>query len=37
MHELEVADWTPQMPGLGYSTVTLETAPVEQEAGVAAD
>jgi formate dehydrogenase alpha subunit len=37
MHELEAPDWTPQMPGLGYSTVTLETAPVEQEAGAAAD
>jgi len=37
MHELDAADWSPQMPGLGYSTVTLETAPVEQEAGVAAD
>jgi predicted molibdopterin-dependent oxidoreductase YjgC len=37
MHELDVADWTPQMPGLGYSTVTLESAPVEQEAGAAAD
>ena len=37
MHELEAPDWTPQMPGLCYSTVTLETAPVEQEAGAAAD
>ena len=37
MHELEAPDWTPQMPGLGYSTVTLETAPIEQEAGAAAD
>ncbi|HIK89332.1 MAG TPA: hypothetical protein EYG09_06775 [Dehalococcoidia bacterium] len=37
MHELEAPDWTPQMPGLGYSTVTLESAPVEQEAGAAAD
>ena len=37
MHELEAADWTPQMPGLGYSTVTLESAPVEQEVGAAAD
>jgi predicted molibdopterin-dependent oxidoreductase YjgC len=37
MHELDVDDWTPQMPGLGYSAVTLESAPVEQEAGAAAD
>lgn len=37
MHELEAADWSPQMPGLGYSTVTLESAPVEQESGAAAD
>jgi predicted molibdopterin-dependent oxidoreductase YjgC len=37
MHELDAADWSPQMPGLGYSTVTLESAPVEQEAGAAAD
>ncbi|MBN4064212.1 molybdopterin-dependent oxidoreductase [Dehalococcoides mccartyi] len=37
MHELDAPDWTPQMPGLGYSAVTLESAPVEQEAGVAAD
>lgn len=37
MHELEAADWTPQMPGLGYSAVTLESAPVEQETGAAAD
>jgi len=37
MHELDAADWSPQMPGLGYSAVTLESAPVEQEAGAAAD
>jgi len=37
MHELEAPDWTPQMPGLGYSTVTLESTPAEQEAGAAAD
>tara|TARA_B110000116_G_scaffold8279_1_gene7019 strand:- start:641 stop:1597 length:957 start_codon:yes stop_codon:yes gene_type:complete len=37
MHELEAADWTPHMPGLGYSTVTLESALLEQEAGAAAD
>jgi formate dehydrogenase (NADP+) alpha subunit len=37
MHELEAPDWSPQMPGLGYSAVTLESAPVEQEAGAAAD
>jgi len=37
MHELDYADWSPQMPGLGYSAVTLESAPVEQEAGEAAD
>lgn len=37
MHELEAPDWSPQMPGLGYATVTLESAPVEQEAGAAAD
>ncbi|MCH8230413.1 MAG: molybdopterin-dependent oxidoreductase [Chloroflexi bacterium] len=37
MHELETADWAPLMPGLGFSQVTLETAPVEQEAGAAAD
>jgi predicted molibdopterin-dependent oxidoreductase YjgC len=37
MHELDAADWSPQMPGLGYSAVTLEAAPVEQEAGAAAD
>jgi formate dehydrogenase (NADP+) alpha subunit len=37
MHELEAPDWSPQMPGLGYSTVTLESAPIEQEAGAAAD
>ena len=37
MHELEAADWTPQMPGLGYSTVIIESVPAGQEAGVAAD
>ena len=37
MHELDAADWSPQMPGLGYSAVTLESAPAEQEAGAAAD
>ncbi len=37
MHELDTPDWTPQMPGLGYSRVTLESAPVEQEASAAAD
>lgn len=37
MHELEAPDWSPQMPGLGYSAVKLESAPVEQEAGAAAD
>jgi predicted molibdopterin-dependent oxidoreductase YjgC len=37
MHELEVPDWAPLMPGLGFARVTLETAPVEQEAGAAAD
>ena len=37
MHELETPDWAPLMPGLGFSRITLETAPVEQEAGVAAD
>jgi formate dehydrogenase alpha subunit len=37
MHDLEDPDWSPQMPGLGYSTVTLEPAPVEQESGAAAD
>ena len=37
MHDLEVADWTPQMPGLGYATVTIESAQGVQETGVAAD
>jgi len=37
MHELESADWTPHMPGLGLSSATLEAAPVEQGAGAAAD
>jgi formate dehydrogenase major subunit len=37
MQELEAPDWSPHMPGLGYSTVTLEPAPVEQEAVAAAD
>ncbi len=37
MHELEEPDWVPLMPGLGYARVTLESAPVEQEAGAAAD
>ncbi|MBP38578.1 MAG: hypothetical protein CL726_04600 [Chloroflexi bacterium] len=37
MHELDVDDWAPRVPGLGYSTVTIETAPVEQESGAAAD
>ena len=37
MHELEAPDWAPLMPGLGFARVTLETAPVEQEAGAAAD
>jgi predicted molibdopterin-dependent oxidoreductase YjgC len=37
MHELEANDWAPLMPGLGLVHVTLETAPVEQEAGAAAD
>jgi predicted molibdopterin-dependent oxidoreductase YjgC len=37
MHELDAADWSPQMPGLSYSAVTLESAPVEQGAGAAAD
>ncbi|MEE8045823.1 MAG: molybdopterin-dependent oxidoreductase [Dehalococcoidia bacterium] len=37
MHELDAPDWSPQMPGLGYSAVTLESAPAEQEAGAAAD
>ncbi|NQW20905.1 MAG: molybdopterin-dependent oxidoreductase [Chloroflexi bacterium] len=37
MHELTVPDWTPQMPGLGFSTVTLESVPLEQEVGTAAD
>ena len=37
MHELEAADWTPHMPGLGYSTVTLESSLLEQEAEAAAD
>ena len=37
MHELEAADWSPLMPGLSYSRVTLEAAPVEQKAGAAAE
>jgi formate dehydrogenase alpha subunit len=37
MHELESADWSPLMPGLSYSRVTLEAAPLEQKAGAAAD
>jgi predicted molibdopterin-dependent oxidoreductase YjgC len=37
MHELEAPDWSPQMPGLGYSAVKLERALVDQEAGAAAD
>ncbi len=37
MHELEAPDWSPQMPGLSYSAVKLESASVEQEAGAAAD
>jgi predicted molibdopterin-dependent oxidoreductase YjgC len=37
MHEQETPDWTPLMPGLGFTRVTLQSAPVEQEAGAAAD
>jgi predicted molibdopterin-dependent oxidoreductase YjgC len=37
MHEVEYPDWTTQMPGLAYSRVTLELAPVEKGATVAAD
>ncbi len=37
MHELESADWTPHMPGLGLSSATLEAAPVGQGTGAAAD
>lgn len=37
MHEIEIADWSPLMPGLGYSQVTLESAPVEQHSVAAAD
>lgn len=37
MHELETPDWSPLMPGLGFTQVTLESAPVEQETTAAAD
>ena len=37
MHELEAPDWSPQMPRLGYSTVTLESAPIAQKAAVVSD
>ena len=37
MHDLEAPDWSPLMPGLGFSRVTLESAPAGQETGAAAD
>ena len=37
MHELEAPDWSPQMPRLGYSTVTLESAPIAQKAAAVSD
>ena len=37
MYDLETPDWSPLMPGLGFSQVTLERAPAEQGAGAAAD
>ena len=37
MHDLEIPDWSPHMPNLGYSKVILELATNEQESETAAD
>ena len=37
MHDLEIPDWSPHMPNLGYSEVTLELVTDEQKSETAAD
>jgi hypothetical protein len=39
MHDLEIPDWSPQMPHLGYSKVLLElpTGEKESQSEAAAD
>ncbi len=37
MHDLEIPDWSPHMPNLGYSKVILELATDDQESETAAD
>jgi len=37
MHDLEIPDWSPHMPNLDYSKVTLELATNEKESETAAD
>ena len=37
MHDLEIPDWSPHMPNLGYSKVFLELTRGEKESEAAAD
>ena len=37
MHELQISDWAPHMPGLGLENVRLELAPVETQTRAVAD
>jgi len=37
MHEIQISDWAPHMPGLGLENVRLELAPVETQSRAVAD